>query len=304
MFAMDLAVEVDRVSKVYPGGKRALNEFTLDAEAEAVLGLLGKNGAGKTTLTRILSTILKPSSGYVEILGMDLEKQISQIRRKIAVVPQEGRPYGLQTPYEHILMYLVARGWDLSSAKKRAAYIIEEFDLEDYRDVICTALSGGLKQRVMIAMAVAADPDLLLLDEPTIGLDPLARIKIWDVVRKLVDKGTTIFLTTHYMDEAEVLSKKVVLVDNGRKVAEGAPEELKRLTHASTTVILNGNLGGLRLHEYGKVIGNSASTRVLTDEQGGRDLVEKVFDRGVTATLRPVNLEDVFILLVGESDVE
>ncbi|MEM3671214.1 MAG: ABC transporter ATP-binding protein [Thermoprotei archaeon] len=296
---MSLAVEADSVVKIYGNGSRALNNLSLSAPRKEVLGLLGRNGAGKTTFTKIVSTIMKPTSGSVNVLGYELEKGLSEIRKRISIVPQEARPYGLQTPYEHVVMYLAVRGWSLSDAKTRARQVMEELDFEKYANKITTTLSGGLKQRAMIAMAIAPRPELLLLDEPTIGLDPVARMKIWDVVRTMVREGTTIFLTTHYMDEAEALSNKVVIIDNGVKIAEGTPLELKSMVGATTTVVVSGRHEDLRFRDYGRVVGNGSTVRVFTDEQSGKRLVEEALDKNMVATVRPVNLEDVFISLVG-----
>lgn len=301
---MKEAIVATEVSKVYSDGKRALQDLSLTVEEKTVFSLLGRNGAGKTTFTKIASTILKPTSGKVSVLGFDLEKETRKIRERIAIVPQEGRPFSLQTPFEHVFMYLVARGWSASDAKTQANRVLEKLGLAEYRDKICAVLSGGLKQRVMIAMAAATEPELIFLDEPTIGLDPIARIGIWGNIRDMVDQGTTVFLTTHYMEEAETLSKRVAIIDAGKKVAEGTPQELKSRLEATMSVTITGKavIGDLGLESFGRVHRNGSTVRVFTNEAGARELSELAVKLNLNVNVRPVTLEDVFISLVGEMD--
>jgi ABC-2 type transport system ATP-binding protein len=296
------AIEATELSKVYGDGKKALDNFSLRVPAKSVCSLLGKNGAGKTTFTKIVSTILEPTSGEAQVLGYDLLKQTKEVRKRISIVPQEGRPFGLQTPFEHVFMFLVAHGWSLSDARKKAQAILDRLQLSEYKNKICSTLSGGLKQRVMIAMAAAVEPEMILLDEPTIGLDPLARIMIWDFVQELVDSGTTIFLTTHYMDEAETLSQQVTIMDAGKKVLEGTPQELKSHLKATTSVVISGKISEGELEGFGVVHRNGATARVFTDEVRGRELADYAIKRRLGVTLRPVTLEDLFIYLLGEAD--
>jgi ABC-2 type transport system ATP-binding protein len=301
---MTLAIEATNVSKTYADGKQALKDFTLKVEGKSVFSLLGKNGAGKTTFTKIAATILRPTAGKISVLGFDLERETAKIRRRVAIVPQEGRPFSLQTPYEHVLMYLLARGWSMGDARAQAKRVLDKLELTEYKDKICAVLSGGLKQRVMIAMAAAAQPELIFLDEPTIGLDPIARMGIWGDIRDMVDEGTTVFLTTHYMEEAETLSKRVAIVDKGQKVVEGSPQELKSKLEATMTVTITGKavLESLNPESYGRVHRNGSTIRVFTNEAGARELSEAALSLNLNVGIRPVTLEDVFISLVGEID--
>ncbi len=300
---MTEAIQAINVTKIYPDGKKALDSFTLSVEDKSVFSLLGRNGAGKTTFTKIAATILKPTAGEVRVLGYDLERETVKIRRRVAIVPQEGRPFSLQTPYEHVYMYLLARGWSMSDARAQAHRVLDKLELTEYKDKICAVLSGGLKQRVMIAMAAATQPELIFLDEPTIGLDPIARMGIWGDIRDMVDEGTTVFLTTHYMEEAETLSKRVAIVDSGRKIAEGTPHELKSRLEATMTVTITGRtLEAINPESYGRVHRNGSTIRVFTNEAGARELSEAAVKMNLSVSVRPVTLEDVFISLVGEMD--
>jgi len=298
------AITASHVLKIYSDGKKALDDFSLTVREKCVFSLLGKNGAGKTTFTKIAATILKPTSGEVSVLGFDLERETRKIRQRIAIVPQEGRPFSLQTPYEHVYMYLVARGWSMSDARAQTNRILEKLELTEYRDKMCALLSGGLKQRVMLAMAAATQPELIFLDEPTIGLDPIARIGIWGDIRDMVDEGTTVFLTTHYLEEAETLSERVAIVDSGRKIAEGSPQELRSRLEATMSVTITGRqvVGDTRFESYGRVLRNGSTVRIFTNEAGARELSELAVKMNLNFSVRPVTLEDVFVSLVGEMD--
>ncbi|MEM0321261.1 MAG: ATP-binding cassette domain-containing protein, partial [Thermoprotei archaeon] len=229
--------------------------------------------------------------------------ETSKIRRRVAIVPQEGRPFSLQTPYEHVYMYLIARGWSMSDARIQANRILDKLELTEYKDKMCSLLSGGLKQRVMIAMAAAAQPELIFLDEPTIGLDPIARMSIWGDIRDMVDDGTTVFLTTHYMEEAETLSKRVGIVDLGRKIVEGTPGELKTRLEATMSVAITGKSHeAIDFTSYGRVHRSGSTIRVLTNDAGARELSDLAVKMNLSVSVRPTTLEDVFISLVGEMD--
>jgi ABC-2 type transport system ATP-binding protein len=297
---LDFAVVAQRLTKVYSGTTRALDDFSLIVKKGSVHSLLGRNGAGKTTFTKIISTILEPTSGSASVLGFDVIKEAKQIRKRIAIVPQEGRPYSLQTPYEHVFAFLVARGWSLSDAKTQAKRVLENLGLEEYRNVLCGNLSGGLRQKVMVAMAIASEPEMVMLDEPTVGLDPLARMNIWSVIKDLAKKDTTVFLTTHYMEEAEVLSDTITIMDKGKKVAEGSPNELKALIGATTTVILTGASDFSEALSFGEVYRSGSTIRVYTDEKRAKELALLAQEKRLGITLRPVSVEDLFVKLVGE----
>jgi ABC-2 type transport system ATP-binding protein len=296
----EVILEIKDLQKTYKGGNHALDGVSFSVRTGTVFGLLGPNGAGKTTLVKITATQLLPSSGSVSISGYDVLKDPKSVRKRIAVVPQEARPLSLQTPYEHILTYLVARGFDLEEAKKRSNKAITDLKLETHRNVICANLSGGLRQRVLIAMAFSSEADLLILDEPTLGLDPLARIEVWNLVRDYVAKNRrTILLTTHYMDEAEMLSDELAIVDRGRVIAFGTPSEIKKRLNAENVVTVKSTDGEIDLHSYGRIIRAGSGARVFTSRKSADELVSLCLQKNIDVSVRQVSLEDVFIAEVG-----
>ena len=297
-------LEATGVEKVYDTGTRALDGLSLNVDKGEIYGLLGANGAGKTTFVKIAATQLLPSAGTVTVLGVDAVASPKEVRRRIAVVPQEGRPLLLNTPYEHVLTYLITRGMDIPTARRRAEETLADLHMDSYRDTICGNLSGGLRQRVLIAMAMSTEAELLILDEPTIGLDPVARVEVWNLVREYADKGRTIVLTTHYMDEAEFLSDRLLIVKRGKGVASGTPAEIKsrlKATHAVVVKSLEGNLG---LEAYGNVMKTGSTVRVLTDRRGADEISATCLAKGVEFSVRSVSVEDVFIKEVGEIESE
>lgn len=293
-------MEAHNLTKVYPDGKMALDSFEIQVYRGVVHSLLGRNGAGKTTFTRIISTILEPTSGEATVLGYDVMARPNEIRKRIAVVPQEARPFSLQTPYEHVFMYLASRGESFAQARQKANSIMKELGLSEYAHKICGNLSGGLRQKVIVAMAIATEPELILLDEPTIGLDPVARMDIWNVIRNIVKENRTVFLTTHYMDEAEVLSNTISIMDRGKKIKEGAPRELRYDMKYTTTVVISGELDVS--NGWGEVYRQGSAVRVFTDAKRAEELVRYAARSGIGVAVRPLSIEDVFLKLVGEMD--
>jgi len=289
------------LQKTYLPDTRALDGVSLKVGGGAVFALLGPNGAGKTTFIRIVATQLLPSAGSATVLGYDVVKEPERIRKQIAVVPQEGRPASLQTPFEHIFTYLACRGLDYGEARRRADATIASLNLVQYRDTICANLSGGLRQRVLIAMAMSSEADLLLLDEPTIGLDPVARVEVWNLVRGYVANGRTILLTTHYMDEAEQLSDSLAILSHGKLISVGTPSEIKRRLNFTRAVIVKTASEDLSEFEsFGRVLRAGTGIRVLTTEHGASDLAALCLRKGLEISVRHVSLEDVYINEVGE----
>lgn len=297
-------LEAKGLEKTYSGGTKALRGVSLSIEKGNVFGLLGPNGAGKTTFVKICATQLLPSSGSVSILGHDVVTEAQKVRQNIAVVPQEARPLSLQTPYEHILTYLIARGFGIGEAKVRSNKVLEELNLQEYKNTICGNLSGGLRQRVLIAMAMSTDSELLVLDEPTIGLDPLARVEVWNLIRNYVANGKTILLTTHYMDEAESLSDKLAIVNKGKSIASGTPSEIKSRLNATHVVIVKSTSDESMFRSYGRVLRAGTTLRVFTNQDLANDLVSECLRRNIDVSVRQSNLEDVFISEIGEIESE
>ena len=227
-----LAIEAQNVSKIYKGiHVPALDRISLQVEQGQIFTLLGRNGAGKTTFVRLCATQLLPSSGSLKVFEYDVKNCAKKIRELISIVPQEGRPLRALTPWDHVYNWLKIRGEDKSIAKKKTETILERLELFKVKDKPAMNLSGGMKQKILVAMATAVNADLLFLDEPTIGLDPVSRRQVWNLIQDLKKEGKTILLTTHYMDEAEILSDKIVIIDNGKIVKEGNINDLRKLFH-------------------------------------------------------------------------
>jgi len=285
-------VRVEGLGKTYPGGTKALEGVSFSIQKGEIFCLLGRNGAGKTTLLRILATQLKPTVGRAFVLGHDVLQDPKAIRPHIAVVPQEARPQMMLSPYDHILYFCLIRGRSRSEARERTRKVMEDLGLWEHRDKLASDLSGGLRQRLIIAMALVADPDVLFLDEPTIGLDPLGRRSVWHMLRELTQKGATILLTTHYLDEAEALADHLLIVDKGRTAFLGTVEEAKGDTGIGMRVIVEPAAGNGSGHA--EVLEPKSAEEVLA-------IVERGLREKRKVTFKPASLEEAFIKIVGES---
>src|SRR5262245_46132821 len=205
------AIATKEIAKAYKNSKvYALRNINVCVESGKIFTLLGRNGAGKTTFVRICATQLLPTSGSAEVLGHDVILEPGKIRNKISVVPQEGRPLRALTPWDHVYNWLRLRGMDKDESRIRSEQALYDFDLFKVKDTPAMNLSGGMKQKILVAMAMATDAEMLFLDEPTIGLDPVSRRQVWKSIKQKRDAGKTIILTTHYMDEAESLADELL----------------------------------------------------------------------------------------------
>jgi ABC-2 type transport system ATP-binding protein len=200
----------------------------LRVEAGDIFGFLGPNGAGKTTTLRILATLLPPTAGTACVAGFDVAKHPNEVRKRIGYVAQAGGSYREATGREELVIQGRLFGMSKADAGKRAVEILDALELADAADRTCGTYSGGMRRRLNIGIGMVHRPAMLFLDEPTTGLDPQARARMWDEIRKLRDGGTTVFLTTHYLEEADALCDRLAIIDHGRIVAEGSPTELKR----------------------------------------------------------------------------
>jgi ABC-2 type transport system ATP-binding protein len=220
------AVVVNNVRKRF-GNVVALDGVSLQVARGAVLGLLGPNGAGKTTMVRILTTLLLPDEGHAEVEGLDVVEHTDEIRKLIGLAGQYAAVDEILTGRENIEM--VGRLYHLPKpeAKRRAQVLLDRFDLIDAADRMVKTYSGGMRRRLDLAASLVGEPRILFLDEPTTGLDPRSRIDLWRVIRQLVADGTTVLLTTQYLEEADELADRIVVIDHGRVIAEGTSNELK-----------------------------------------------------------------------------
>lgn len=272
-------IELKGIKKKYGDGAFALRGITTEMD-EKVTTVIGRNGAGKTTLMRILSTQLLPTSGIATINGYDVVKEAKKIRKLIVSIPQEASPIGYLTPMEHIKVYLTARGISLHEAEQDASEALKLLELWEARNTPCDMLSGGMKRKVFVAMALAANAEIVFLDEPTTGLDPVSRLEVWSSIKVL---KSDLVLTTHYMDEAQELSKKVIMIDEGRIKETGSPAKLLLYFKGKVRVE-----APFKDKDAKYKIGNTYIRYVGISE------AEKLIKRGYT--IRKPTLDDLFIV--------
>jgi ABC-2 type transport system ATP-binding protein len=231
-----------RTFKSRAGTVEAVAGVDLRVEAGDIFGFLGPNGAGKTTTVRILATLLPPTAGSAHVAGFDVARQSREVRERIGYVAQAGGSYREATGREELVIQGRLFGMSKADAQSRAVEILEALDLAEAGDRICGTYSGGMRRRLNIGIGMVHRPAVLFLDEPTTGLDPQARARMWEEIRKLRETGTSVFLTTHYLEEADALCDRLAIIDHGRIVAEGSPDELKReIAGDVLTVGVNGH---------------------------------------------------------------
>jgi len=303
----EIVVEVENLVKYYPPDVKAVDDISFDIGSGTIFSMLGPNGAGKTTTVEILEGLRNPTSGSAQVLGADIFKDYSKIRKRVGTLPQNFEPFDLLKPWEAISYW--ASLYDIRISKKEIDRLIESVNLMDRKNLMSKKLSGGEKRKLGIALSLVNNPELLFLDEPTTGLDPKARRDLWNLIDIIRDKGTTIFLTTHYLDEAEKLSNDVAIMHKGKIIAQGSPDSLVEKYGKSTIIVLEGagKAGLAKLKE----IGISASIDEIDDRNV---LVEVKRHSEMKATMAriansdvPMNdiytkresLEDVFLSLIG-----
>ncbi len=257
----------------------------LDVGAGQIFGFLGPNGAGKTTTLRMLSTLLPPTGGEASVAGHDLRREPDRVRQRIGYVSQEGGSYDDVTGRRELVLQGRLYGMSRARAEQRAAELLESLELAEFADRRTKTYSGGQRRRLDIGIGLMHLPDLLFLDEPTTGLDPQSRARMWEEVRRLRDQGTSVFLTTHYMDEADRVAGRIAIIDHGRIVAEGTPEELKREVAGDVVVVgTTGTTAAAR-----EVLDAREFVRELTEEDG---VLRLYVDRGETAMPQILRLLD------------
>ncbi len=307
-----LAVEAHDLVKVFPRGNvRALDGVSLEVEAGTVLGLLGPNGAGKTTIVRILSTILGPDSGRASVLGHDVVSQPDAVRRIVGLAGQYAAVDENLTGRENI--HMVARLSHLSRkvSSRRADELLEEFGLTGAGDRVLKTYSGGMRRRLDLAAALVANPPVLFLDEPTTGLDPQSRQGLWAAIEELVRDGTTVLLTTQYLEEADRLARDIVVIDHGRVIAEGTPAQLKADLGTSVVSVTVGDRDSLGralqlltpLSEKPPIVEDLVIELTVTDgPKAGADVLRSLDAAQIPIAglaLREPSLDDVFLSLTG-----
>jgi ABC-2 type transport system ATP-binding protein len=288
----------------------ALRDLDLNVAPGTVLGLLGHNGAGKTTAIRILTTLAVPTEGSGSVAGFDVADQADQVRRRIGVAAQEATVDGLLTGRLNLEMVGRLYGMPKGEARQRAGELLERLDLVDAADTLVKTFSGGMRRRLDLAASLVGRPSVLFLDEPTTGLDPKSRNGLWDQLRELVRDGTTVILTTQYLEEADRLSDDIVVLDHGRTVAHGTPEELKAqigtdridvtVANASELVAAAGALSALVSGEPSIDGDRLVVTAPIAGDTRLIDLVRALDDAGIDAVevdRRQPTLDDVFLTL-------
>ncbi|MCQ6552288.1 ATP-binding cassette domain-containing protein [Streptomyces sp. C10-9-1] len=229
----NLAIETTALVKVF-GDNRAVDGVDLRVPAGTVYGLLGPNGAGKTTTVRMLATLLRPDGGEARVFGHDVLREADAVRSRVSLTGQYASVDEDLTGTENLVLLARLLGHSKPSARDRAAQLLEAFGLSRSAGKQVKAYSGGMRRRIDIAASILNTPDLLFLDEPTTGLDPRSRNQVWDIVRAVVAQGTTVLLTTQYLDEADHLASRIAVIDHGRVIAEGTKGELKASVGSGT----------------------------------------------------------------------
>ncbi|WP_026533163.1 ABC transporter ATP-binding protein [Arthrobacter sp. H41] len=298
------------LSKHY-GEFRAVDGISFEVPAGESFGLLGPNGAGKSTTMRMIGGVSQRTSGDLAILGLDPEQHGPEVRAHLGVVPQQDNLDEELRVRDNLIVYGRYFGLPLSYLKPKADELLEFAQLTDKASAKVDSLSGGMKRRLTIARSLINEPRILLLDEPTTGLDPQARHILWDRLFRLKESGVTLILTTHYMDEAEQLCDRLVVVDKGRIMAEGSPARL--IKEHSTREVLELRFGSERNTTVAAELGGigerleALPDRILIYAHDGEAALEEVSSRGlrpVTSLVRRSSLEDVFLRLTGRSLVE
>ena len=298
------------LTKTY-GDFIAVDGIDFDVAKGESFGFLGPNGAGKSTTMRIIGATSVRTSGTLTILGKDPEVNGPQIRAHLGVVPQQDNLDVELTVSENIFIYGRYFGLSSSFINKKIPELLEFAQLEEKKDTKVQALSGGMKRRLTIARSLVSEPDILMLDEPTTGLDPQARHILWDRLFRLKEQGVTLLITTHYMDEAEQLCDRLIVMDKGKIMAENSPAQL--IKDYSTKEVLEVRFGSDRNQEMVEILRPLAERievlpdRILLYAEDGEHLLEKIAAKGIhpnTSLVRRSSLEDVFLRLTGRSLVE
>lgn len=308
----EFAIEVRDLRKTYAASgkmpeKQALQGVSLEIPTGSIFGLLGPNGAGKSTFINILAGMVKKTSGTARIWGLDIDQHPRQSRAAIGVVNQEIVADPFFTPFE--MLELMAGFYGVPKAERRSVEILTALGLGDKKDAYVRQLSGGMKRRLMVAKALVHNPPVLILDEPTAGVDVELRRLLWDYVRELHAKGTTIILTTHYLEEAEELCDSIAIVNHGKIIAcEPTPQLLSRLDYKTLIIVPREPLGAvppeLAMHDAKLRSDGTLAITFKTAETGIGRLLEKARAAGISVadlSTKSPDLEDVFLALTSDT---
>jgi ABC-2 type transport system ATP-binding protein len=306
------AVAAEGLRKRY-GTTTALDGFDLTVREGTVCGLLGPNGAGKTTAVRILATLLRPDGGRAEVAGFDVARQAAQVRHRIGLVGQHTAVDEVLSGRQNLVMFGRLYHLGAAAARRRADQLLERFGLRDAAGKPAGQYSGGMRRRLDLAVGLILAPRVLFLDEPTSGLDPRGRNEVWEAVRALVAGGTTVLLTTQYLDEADQLAGQISVIDHGRVIADGSPEQLKSRIGGDRIDVVVRDAG--ELAAAAAAVGRAAGAEAEVDRDTRRvsapvrdrvaaltEVVRALDDAGVAAediALRRPTLDEVFLRLTG-----
>ncbi|WP_194410640.1 ATP-binding cassette domain-containing protein [Microbacterium cremeum] len=280
------AVEVRGLRKGF-GRHRVLDGLDLTVQRGEVFALLGPNGAGKTTTINILTTLVRPDAGTATVAGIDVVRAPEQVKQRISLTGQSAAVDDVLTGTENLVMLARLSGLSNRAARTRASELLERFALTDAAAKRVGAYSGGMRRRLDLALSFVVTPEVLFLDEPTTGLDTRSRRELWDVIRSLAEAGTTVFLTTQYLEEADQLADRIAVLDGGRVVASGTPAALKSRVGGDT----------VELHDaHGDLLREVPTDGTVTDLRRALDVLDESGAEGVV-TLRRPTLDDVFLTL-------
>ncbi|WP_298209836.1 ATP-binding cassette domain-containing protein [Ferrimicrobium sp.] len=309
---MTVAIEVRNLRKTFKGGVTALDDVSFQVETGTVFGLLGPNGAGKTTIVRILTTIIAPDTGVATIMGVDVTKSPQQVREHLGLAGQAAAVDERLTGEENLFMIGRLNHLPKQVSRDRTAELLHDFGLDYASKRVLSTYSGGMRRRLDLAAALVARPPVLFLDEPTTGLDPKSRNDLWEIIEKLLIDGTTVLLTTQYLEEADRLASRIAVVDHGLVIAEGTPDELKAnfgatvlelsfkdeqvASKAKTAVVALAAAAVQQIEDRLEIpVADGAATTAL--------VLERLLDEKINPTrinLREPSLDDVFLALTDQ----
>lgn len=292
------------LTKIYGNSEvRALDSVSFSLPSRGIFVLIGRNGSGKTTLVRILATELEPTAGSATINGIDIVKETRRLREKIAIVPQEAKPVPWMTPMQTVQSYLLWRGFTYAEAKRRASETLSSLGLAESRNFLNRKLSGGMRRKVMVATVLASEAEIIFLDEPTTGLDPISRREFWGTLREIGKERFT-FLTTHYLEEAEELGDHIGILDRGRLIRIGTLQELRQSVNYNYSLrLLEKPPPTLRTLAEGEMVtGTNGNVRILTTEEEAFLISRELAKGGFKFTINPVSLDDIFFYLASQRE--